>query len=175
MTVSARVSVTVHTVKGPSQPAKVQNCFHPPRLTLTAILSWPVSLLIPATRPHSSRFHHHGLVSYQDKTEPLDTHDILRLTMHALAAFLLSLPLIALAGQPHIASHHRRRWEPRSANTTHARRGVSYKLQDDYSGDNFFECVHIVFIDRTRRTYLILTADSTFTPMTIPLTARSST
>lgn len=64
--------------------------------------------------------------------------------MHALAAFLFSLPLAALAGQ-HVASPHRRRHNNIDArNLTVARRGVSYTLEDDFSGDSFFEYVRAV-------------------------------
>lgn len=55
--------------------------------------------------------------------------------MHALAVLLLSLPLASLAGHSH--SHHRRHREARGTN--YARRGVTFKLEDDYSGQNFFD------------------------------------
>ena len=58
--------------------------------------------------------------------------------MHALAAFLLSLPLAALAGS-HVAPLHRRRHNVQARNVTHARRGVTYTLEDDFSGNNFFK------------------------------------
>lgn len=60
--------------------------------------------------------------------------------MHGLAALLLSLPLVALAGKPHTGSLHRKHWE-KARSASHVRRGVSYTLEDDYSGQNFFECV----------------------------------
>lgn len=60
--------------------------------------------------------------------------------MHGLAALLLSLPLVALAGKPHTGSLHRKHWE-KARSASHVRRGVTYTLEDDYSGQNFFECV----------------------------------
>ncbi len=59
--------------------------------------------------------------------------------MHALTAVLLALPITALAGNPHEGSQRRKHWETR--NVAHARRGVTYQLEDDYSGQNFFEYV----------------------------------
>ncbi|PSR74325.1 hypothetical protein PHLCEN_2v9942 [Hermanssonia centrifuga] len=57
--------------------------------------------------------------------------------MHALTAILLALPITALAGNPHEGSQRRKHWETR--NVAHARRGVTYQLEDDYSGQNFFD------------------------------------
>ena len=63
--------------------------------------------------------------------------------MHVLAAFLLSLPLAALAGSHELSAHRRRaaRWEKRES-TSQVRRGVTYTLEDDYSGQQLLEYVH---------------------------------
>jgi hypothetical protein len=59
--------------------------------------------------------------------------------MRAAAAILLSLPIAALAS--HFHGGHRRH-HPQTRNLHLARRGVSYALEDDYSGPNFFGCVN---------------------------------
>jgi len=51
---------------------------------------------------------------------------------------LLSLPLSALAGLDTTVAH-RRHARVEARNATHARRGVTYKLEDDFSGDSFFD------------------------------------
>jgi hypothetical protein len=74
--------------------------------------------------------------------------------MHALAAFLLSLPLASLAGLHESSAHARRatRWEKREA-TSLARRGVTYALEDDYTGQKLLEYVHCIlfFFQRNRK------------------------
>ena len=65
--------------------------------------------------------------------------------MHALATLFLALPITALAGVHEPWAHRRRaqHWE-RSEPVTFARRGVNYKLADDYSGQALLECVRSI-------------------------------
>ncbi|EKM50659.1 glycoside hydrolase family 16 protein [Phanerochaete carnosa HHB-10118-sp] len=57
--------------------------------------------------------------------------------MHSLSAFLLSLPVVALAG--HGAGAHRRHHHARAADIAARQAPTAYTLEDDYSGPDFFK------------------------------------
>ena len=62
--------------------------------------------------------------------------------MHVLSGLLLSLPLLATAGNPHLGSLRRTHWEAaRAPSHAHARRSGVYRLQERYEGNSFFEYV----------------------------------
>lgn len=90
--------------------------------------------------------------------------------MHALAALLLSLPIVALAGQPH-SVQRRHGWQSRTPPVL--RRATNYTLEDDYSGQSFFECVGLLITYGPELTTRAVAGTSSLPP--IPLVARSPT
>lgn len=66
--------------------------------------------------------------------------------MRSLAALLLALPLATLAGSSLGAVHRRHRTIATRSNNTWTPRSVTYKLEDDYSGQGFWECVLHAFL-----------------------------